>query len=193
YFVPSALPLCSDSQLRVSTQNSVKEACTLHLLFNTRYVPPGYLIRLVTALSKNKQCRISFVHGMYRNQFMLHFAGDEQNYIDEITISQHITSVHVNVSRSGQRRPPIPPFSTTCREIMKIILTCSSEIEQWLPSINVSTALACNECSTDDHFIEIDPDTTTTLSQLTCQGNKICTFNPSQQHWLQISPRDEVK
>ena len=193
YFVPSALPLCSDSELRLSTQNSVKEACTLYLLFNTRYVPPGYLIRLVTALSKNKQCHISFLHRMFRNQFMLHFAGDEQNYIDEITISQHITSVHVNVSRSGQRRPPIPLFSTTCREIMKIILACSSEIEKWLPSIKVSTALACTECSTDDHFIEIYFATTTTLSQLTCQGNKICTFNPSQQHWLQISPRDEVK
>ena len=193
YFVPSALPLCSDSQLRVSIQNTVKEACTLHLLFNTRYVPPGYLIRLVTALSRNKKCHISFVHGMYRNQFMLHFAGDEQNYIDKITISQHITSVRVDVSRSGQRRPLIPPFSTACREIMKIILKCSLEIEQWLPSIKVSTALACNECSTDDHFIEIDPDTTTTLSQLTCQGNKVCTFNPSQQHWLQISPRDEVQ
>ena len=193
YFVPSALPLCSDTKSRVPTQKGVKEACALHLLFNTRYVPPGYLIRLVTALSKNKQCRISFLHGMFRNQFMLHFAGDELNYIDKITISQHITSVHVNVSRSGQRRPPIPPFSTTCREIMKIILKCSSEIEQWLPSIKVRTALACTKCSSNDHFVEIDPDTTTTLSQLRCQGNKVCTFNPSQQHWLQIQPKHEVK
>jgi GTPase SAR1 family protein len=193
YFVPSALPLRSESQLIISTQNSVKEACTLHLLFSTRYVPPGYLIRLVTALSRNKKCHISFSHGMYRNQFMLDFAGDEQNYIDEITVSQHITSVHVNVSRLSQRRHHNPPFSITCHEITKIILACSSEVEQWLPSIKVSTALACNKCSTDDHFIEIDPDTTTTLSQLKCQGNKVCTFNPSQQYWLQISPRDEVK
>jgi GTPase SAR1 family protein len=193
YFVPSALPLCSDSKSRISMQNSIKEACTLHLLFNTRYVPPGYLTRLVTALSKNKECRISFLHGMYRNQFMLHFAGVKQNYSDKITVSQHITSVHVNVSRLIQRRPNNPPFSTTCHMIMKRILACSSEVEQWLPSVKVSTAFACNNCSTDDHFIEIDPDTTTTLSQLTCQGNKICTFNPSQQHWLQILPEDEVK
>ena len=193
YFVPSALPLCSDSQLRVSTHNNVKEACTLHLLFNTRYVPPGYLTRLVTALSKNKQCHIPFAHGMYRNQVMLDFAGDERDYIDEIMVSQHISSIQVNVSRLSQRRRHNPPFSTTCRKIMKIILTCSSEVEQWLPSIKISTALACNKCSTDDHIIEIDPDTTTTLSQLKCQGNKICSFSPSQQYWLQISPSDEVK
>ena len=195
YFVPSALPLCSDSQLSILTQNSVKEVCTLHLLFNTCYVPPGYLTRLVTALSKNKKCRICFSQGtMYRNRFMLDFAGDEMNYIDDITISQHITNVHVNVSRSSQRRSHNPPFSVICREIMKTILDCSSDIEQWLPSIKVSTALACDNCSTDvDHFIEFDPNTTSTLSQIKCQRNKICTFNPSQQHWLQISPRDEVK
>jgi elongation factor 2 len=193
YFVPSALPLRSESQSRISRQDCVKEACTLHLLFNTRYVPPGYLIRLVTALSRNKKCRISFSHGMYRNQFMFDFTGDKRDYIDEITVSQHITSVCVNVSRLSERTDYNPPFSTTCREIMKIILACSSEVEQWLPSIKVSTALACNKCSTDDHFIEIDPDTTTTLSQLKCQGNKICALNPSQQYWLQISPRDEVK
>jgi hypothetical protein len=193
YFVPSALPLRSESQSRISRQDSVKEACTLHLLFNTRYVPPGYLIRLVTALSRNKKCRISFSHGMYRNQFMFDFTGDKRDYIDEITVSQHITSVCVNVSRLSERTDYNPPFSTTCREIMKIILACSSEVEQWLPSIKVSTALACNKCSTDDHFIEIDPDTTTTLSQLKCQGNKICIFNPSQQYWLLILPRDEVR
>ena len=192
YFVTSALPLCSDNQLRVSTQNSVKTSCTLHLLFNTRYVPPGYLTRLVTTLSKNKKCHVSFSHGMYRNQFLFDFVEDENYIIDEITIFQHIISVHVNVSRRSQRTCHNPPFSIICREIMRTILACSSEIEQWLPSIQVSTAFACDKCSTDNHFIEFDPETTTTQSLLKCQENQICTFNPSQQYWLRISPKEEV-
>ena len=193
YFVPSALPPCSDDQLKVSVQNSVKTACTLHLLFNTRYVPPGYLTRLVTTLSKNKKCHVSFSHGIYRNRFMFHFAGDEKNYIDEITISQHITSIHVNVSRPNERKSHDLPISVTCHEIMKTILACSSEIERWLPSIEVTTAFTCEKCSSDDHFIEFNPHDSTTQTRPLCQRNKICTFNPSQQHWLQISQREEVK
>ena len=99
YFVASTLPLCSDNQLNVPIMNHVNNACTLHLLFNTRYVPPGYPTCLVTALSKNKKCHISFSHGIYHNQFKLDFALDEVNSIDEIMITQHIMSVHVNVSR----------------------------------------------------------------------------------------------
>ena len=110
YFVASALPLCSDNQLNVPIMNNVNNTCTLHLLFNTRYVPPGYLTRLVTALSKNKKCHISFSHGIYRNQFKLDFALDEVNSIDEIMITQHIMSVHVNVSRLIQRNHIIHLF-----------------------------------------------------------------------------------
>ena len=192
YFVASALPLCSDNQLNVSMlQRNVNNACTLHLLFNTRYVPPGYLTRLVTALSKNKKCHISFSHGIYRNQFKLDFAPDEVNSIDEIMITQHIMSVHVNVSRLLQRKSHNLPFSVSCHKIMKTILACSSDIERWLPSIEVTTAFACDKCFSDDHFIKFDPHKTTTQSQLKCEENKICTFNPSQQHWL--LPKEAVK
>ena len=192
YFVPSALPWCSEDKLKVSTEGSVNSACTLHLLFSTRYVPPGYLTRLVTVLSKDTKCCISFSHGMYRNKFTFHFAGDEKNFINEITISQDITSIHVNVSRVNERQSCDQPFSVACNEIMTTILTHSSEIKKWFPSIKVTTAFACHKCSPDEHFIEFNPSVVTTRTRSLCQKNRSCVFNPSQQHWLQISPSDEV-
>ena len=68
HFVPSALPLCTDDQLDISPSHKVKET-SLHLLFSTGYVPPGYLTRLARALSKENECYISFSHGIYRNRF----------------------------------------------------------------------------------------------------------------------------
>ena len=111
--------------------------------------------------------------------------------IDEVTVTQHTLSVKINISRSVDRKSHNLPFSLTCREVMNTILACSSDIRQWLPSIEISTAFACDKCPSKDHFIEIPPGATT-QSQLRCQGGKICTLKPAEQHWLTISAKEEV-
>ena len=192
HFVPSALPLRSGDQLSASTSKGVKET-SLHLLFSTGYVPPGYLARLAVALSKEIKCQISFSHGIYRNQFTFLF-GDKNNKLDEVTITQYISSVSVNISRSVHRKSHNLPFQFICREVLNTILACSSDIRQWLPSIEISTAFPCKTCSPEnskEHFLEIPPKATT-QSQLRCQMNKICTLTQSEYYWLAISSSEEV-
>ena len=189
HFVPSALPLCSDDQLSGLQSKEVK-GTSLHLLFSTGYVPPGYLTRLAVALSKENKCQISFSHGIYRNQFTFLY-GDENNKLDEVTITQHISSVKVNINRSVHRKSHNLPFHLICREVLNTILACSSDIRQWLPSIEISTALTCSSCSSKGHYMEIPPKATT-QSILRCRLGKICTLTSSEQYWLTISSKEEV-
>ena len=140
--------------------------------------------------SKENKCYISFSHGIYRNRFTFLF-GDKSNKIDEVTITQHTLSVKINISRSVDRESHNMPFSLTCREVINTILACSSDIRQWLPSTEISTALTCDKCLSKDHFIVIPPGATT-RSRLRCQGGKICTLSPAQQHWLTVSSKEEV-
>ena len=133
HFVPSALPLCSDHQLSTFLSEGVK-GTSLHLLFSTGYVPPGYLTRLAVSLSTESKCQISFSHGIYRNQFTILF-GDKNDKLDEVTITQHISSVSVNISRSVHRKSHNLPFHFICREVLNTILACSSDIRQWLPML----------------------------------------------------------
>ena len=148
------------------------------------------LTRLATALSKENKCYISFSHGIYRNRFTFLF-GDKNNKIDEVTITQRTLSVKINISRSVDRKSHNMPFSLTCREVMNTTLACSSDIRQWLPSIEISTAFTCDKCPSKGHFVEIPPDATT-QSQLRCQEGMICILSPAQQHWLTISSKEEV-
>ena len=191
YFVPSALPLCMGDQLDAFPSDEVKRT-SLYLVFSTDYVPPGYLTRLATALSKKNKCHISFSHGIYRNRFTFLF-GDEKNMLDEVTIILHVLSIKINISRSVHRKSHNLPFSLTCHEVINTILTCSSDIKEWLPSIEISTAFACDKCSSTskDHFVKI-PQGATTQSQLRCQEGKVYTLKPAEKHLLTISSTEEV-
>ena len=192
HFVPSALPLCSEDQLTDSPSKGVNDT-SLHLLFSTGYVPPGYLTRLAVALSKETKCRISFSHGIYRNQFTFLF-GDRNSQLDEVTITQYISSVSIYINRSVHRKSHNLPFRLICHEILNVILACSSDIRQWLPSIKITTAFPCKTCPPQNakpHFIEIPPKATT-RSLLRCQMNKICTVTPREFYWLTISSSEEV-
>ena len=191
YFVPSALPLCSDERLNSSRSHNVKvKESSLHLLFSTGYVPPGYLTRLAVALSKEDKCTISFSHGIFRNQFTFLY-GEISNEIDEVVVTQNVMSIKINISRSVDRKSHNLPFPDTCRKVMNVILACSSDVRQWLPSITIDTAFACETCPSKNHFIVI-PHNATTQSQLRCQKGSICSLSPTQQSWLKISSNEEV-
>ena len=192
YLVPSALPLCSDDQLKVRSDDKIVIESSLHLLFSTGYVPPGYLTRLVVALSKENKCQISFSHGIYRNRFTFLY-GEQNNKIDRVTVTQNVVSVMISITRLVDRKSHNLPFSLTCHEVLNTILACSSDVRQWLPSIQIHPAFACEACSTKDHFIEIPPGATT-QSQLTCQNDddKICNLTPTEKLWLIISAKEEV-
>ena len=56
YFVPCLLKVQPKSEISsVSQLNPVREAADLHILFNMRYVPPGFFVRLIAHFTNHKE------------------------------------------------------------------------------------------------------------------------------------------
>ena len=188
YFVPCMLGFYSRDDSCHQSNPSVKDASPLHLLFNTQYVPPGFFTRLATAMTKDSHCRLVFWQGIFRNQITVSYGDGEK--IDEITITEHTSSIEISVARIAPRKVHHLTFQNACQEILKLLLSCSSDVCQWLISIKVSTAFKCDHCSqtnTPKQFIPIPP-SATTRSTLQCDKCGCHDATPKQQCWLKIHP-----
>ena len=194
YFIPSVLKPFDDSQDTVTPTASLKKATPLHLQFNSLYIPPGFFSRLATLLTKEGKCQVLFEHEVYRNRISILY-GEANNQIDRITISQLTSSIKIEVTRDQPRRSHHPLFSSTCREILKLIQECSVSILDWLPGIKVSPSFVCEHPSSDEsqppHFTEFQADATT-CSSLRCKELHTVFPCQGQHYWLKISSKEEV-
>ena len=187
YFIPSVLR--SSSPSADSTTEFVKNSSPLHLTFSTQYVPPGFFTRLATLVLKESNCHLLFARGVFCNK--LTFVYGKVDQIDEFTIFEHSSSVELTVVRTLDRQPHIPTFGNVCHDIMKLIKTCSATVCQWLPLIKVDTALCCERCPGQAHFISI-PDGATAHSILRCQCNHNSSLTKEQQSWMEVPNTPEV-
>ena len=59
YFIPCMLKNISQNNMQVRRkghlQGALKKAATLHIMFSTKYVPPGFFVHLAACLTKNKK------------------------------------------------------------------------------------------------------------------------------------------
>ena len=186
YFVPSVLRLSLPDANNISKSRELVKISSLHLTFSTQYVPPGFFTRLATTLTRESKCQLQFKQGVFRN--MITFAYGE---IDEFTIFEHSSSVQITVVRTKYRQRHIPTFGSVCRDIMKVIQTCSAIIHQWLPSINIEETFLCEKCPDKNHFIPI-PNNAITDSLLHCSIGHRCSPTREQQYWLKIPNTPEV-
>ena len=189
YFVPAALQLLPLSQeTPTGTGEQVKKAAPLHLIFDTKYLPPGFFTRLATSLSKQPKCQVAFSQGIYRNRVSFLF-GDAGSEIDTITITERTCTVQIDITRDAQRQAGNPFFFSVCQSAMKTIQACCADVCQWVPLIKASVALRCTSCTPgdadDEHFVDLTVDLTTT-STVRCQKEKPCGFNTEQKYWLQV-------
>ena len=194
YFIPSVLKPFNDEHDTVTPAKAVKKSAPLHMRFiKLVYIPPGFFSRLVTLLTNKQKCRVLFEHEVFRNRISIRY-GEEKKQIDMFTISQLSSSIEIVVTRELPRLSHHPLFSSTCREILKLILQCSESILKWLPGIKVSLGFVCEKSSSDDgqppHFIEFQPDATT-RSQL-CEKYHTDVPTQGQQYWCKISSTEEV-
>ena len=197
YFVPCMLEFYSEDENSHQSEVIVKKASSLHLLFSTQYVPPGFFTRLATAMTKDPKCRLAFRRGIFRNRITVSYG--EVAKIDEITITEHSSSIEIGVARITPRKVHHPTFQNACQEILKLIQSCSADVRHWLISIDVSTAFKCDYCSQTNalplQFMPI-PQSATTRSTLQCDQCGCHDATPKQQYWLKIHPlpqkRDEL-
>ena len=194
YFVPCMIQL--QSYHSVPSQRMVKQASPLHLMFSTQYVPPGYFTRLAALLSKEPKCQVLFDRGIFRNRITLAYG-----IIDEVTITEHPSSVQVDIVRLKHRSEYMPMFQIICREVLKLIQACSADVREWLPSIKVTPAVRCVQCESSRgtadpdhsdpspegscHFIKILCENKAN-NYLRCDENEIHLPTPSQGYWLKI-------
>ena len=199
YYVPCVLPFYrpkSSTRLLLAFPGTtiIKQAASLHLLFNTHHVPPGYFTRLATTLAVDPKCLVLFRHEAYCNRISILY-GEPDNRIDQITLTRHEFSVQVDLARICPRQTLNLSFTSTCREILKLLQDSSSGILEWFPGVHTHFGFACEGCPKDssykEHFIDISPETST-CSQVHCDKYRYCKLSTAHQYWLNISRRKLV-
>ena len=184
YFVPCMLPCCSPSDRPPhSTMSSVQSAAPLHLLFSTNYLPPGFFTRLAAVMSKHPKCEVDQTCKLYRNEIRFLFGSPEQQ-VDELTIIEQKRSVCIQMQRFSSREYSCPTFMTSCNQVFQILRESFVEVKKWLPGIDVSFALACDNCPQNDHFIPLP--STPSSRVLLCQRKVKTKLTPQHKLWYNI-------
>ena len=186
YFTPSLLPRCPSSKSSYFAATKIQSAAPLHLIFSTKYLPPGFFTRLAAVLSKHPKCQVDFTNKIYRNEVKYLFGAADQQ-VDKLVVTEKKFSICIQVQRVTTRSFKYPTFISTCSELFQILQDSFGEVKKWLPQINVSFALECEECAEKDHFIRLSaPRSITPNASLLCQRNVRTILNSDQKFWLNI-------
>ena len=187
YFTPSLLPRCPSNKSSYFDATKIQSAAPLHLIFSTKYLPPGFFTRLAAVLSKHPKCQVDFTNKIYRNEvkYLLGAAGQQ---VDKLVVTEKKFSICVQVQRVSTRSFQYPTFISMCSELFQILQESFREVKKWLPQIDVSFALECEECAEKDHFIPLSaPRSITPTASLLCQRNIRTILNSDQKFWLNIN------
>ena len=189
YFIPCMLKNLSQEDIHAMKKKRLqyanKQAATLHIRFTTKYVPPGFFVRLAAHLTKSKNCRPFFESGTYRNCISFYY-----NEIDRVIISESISglSIQADMMRVDKRTPLLNLFSDSCLAFRNELFTICSDVLHWLQSVEFAFAFKCS-CSTTDveHFAVIN-DKMHQLSHVPCCEGGVCEIKSEHKLWLQEAP-----
>ena len=189
YFIPCMLKNLSQEDIQAKKEEHIqyanKQAATLHIRFTTKYVPPGFFVRLAAHLTKSKKCRPLFESGTYRNCISFYY-----NEIDRVNISESISglSIQADMMRVGKRTPQLNRFSYSCLAFRNELSTICSDVLHWLQSVEFDFAFKCS-CSTTnvEHFAVIN-DKMHQSSHVPCCEGGVCEIKSEHMLWLQEAP-----
>ena len=178
YFLP--LMLTRSSPHPVDADES---SAPLHIIFETNYTPPGFFIRLIASLSKHPKFRVDLKRDPHCDNITILY-GDKSAQVDEITISESLTSICIQVLRVKSNEQT---FDDVVKDIHIALLYAIDEVKQWFPS-NTTTQLAfhCEEESCvgyPQHFNSIE-NFYLPSSTARCQYNTIHSFHGREALWL---------
>ena len=180
YFVPCML---SNTESLSKEIKQYPAPASLHLVFSTNYLPPGFVTRFSAILSKNPNFEVLFdeiCHNKIRYAY-----GMEYERAEEITIFERVLSVQVDVEHVNGNG--YQEFFNSCREILEQIRSYSDEVLKWLPGIKMSAALQCHQCpEVPTHFTLLPTSLSTQHPKLRCQRDRLTRLNPAQKFWIAI-------
>ena len=185
YFIPCMLKNVSQEDVqakkREQSQFVLKEAATLHIKFNTEYVPPGFFVRLAAHLTESQKCTLLLEGGIHHN-----FINFRYNEIDRVTISDSISgaSIQVDITRIDKRRPGVNLFDESCHAFLKELSTICNEVLRWMPSIEYDFAFKCScFAANDEHFAFITD--AKPRSNVYCCKAGVFEIKSEHKYWLQ--------
>ena len=217
YFMPCILKVSPDKRPQTA-QPAIRRAATLHIFFSTRYVPPGFFVRLIARMTAYKAYTPLFDNVVYRNSITF-----QCNEIDRVSITESLQSVSVDFHRKSMRQSHHIHFADACISLRKDLANMCAEVRNWLPSIKVHVGFPyatapwycvyledlANMCTKVRNWLPLikvhvgfprDSSSTTPRhfvyledkhreSTFYCEtGDKECILSPQQKWWLPVKP-----
>ena len=180
YFMPCMLKARPSETIRQPLRG-IREASTLHIVFNMGYVPPGFFVRAVARMTSNKRYTplLNLEEVVYRDSITFQY-----NEIDRVSISESLESVSVNICRVSMRTHYNSRFVDSCVSLHSDLLSMCKEVLVWLPSIDFDLAFECN-CSekASCHFALLEGDSHQ-QSKLFCKYGRRFKLSPLHKCWL---------
>ena len=188
YFVPCMLQVEPKSNLVCgSREASIKQAVTLHILFNMGYVPPGFFVRLIARMTDQQRYIPLLDDVVYRGNITF-----QCNEIDRVMITESIHSLRVNVFRKSKRKNHHVRFADSCAALHGDLMYICKKVLRWMPSVKARFVFSCTVSdSIPEHFVFLKSDSHHE-STLYCQHGHECDITPQHKFWLPIQPQAPV-
>ena len=190
YFIPAMLPLYKESNATLHLA-AVQSTDILCLTFNTKYLPPGFFVRLVAVLATNENCDIMFDRNLFRNSVC--FSYHEKTIVNLTAKSTH---VEITVTREVTRQHKSKLFVNICQDLLALVRDSSLKVLDLFSGIRIAPALKCSCQKSNCCFIKLFDHCQTALKSnecLQCVRGRNCYAKPDQQFWLTIPDVKEVR
>ena len=152
YFVPCFLKVQPNEG--VPQSHRLREAVDLHILFNMKYVPPGFFVRLIAQMTNHEEyVPLLDQKEVYRNSIVFQCRNVDKE-IDRVMVFESLNSVFVKIFRVAVRKSYHCHFSKSCIQLRREVdRMCSDVLQKWMPSIEHKLAFACTCAgSSKKHF-----------------------------------------
>ena len=191
YFIPAMLPLYKESCAKASHLAAVQSTDILCLTFNTKYLPPGFFVRLVAVLATNEDCDIMFDRNLFRNSVCF-------SYLEKTIVNLTAKSTHVDitVTREVTRQHESKLFVDICQDLLGLVYESSLKVLDLFSGIRIAPALKCSCQKSTCCFIKLFDHCQTALKSnecLQCVRGSNCYAKPDQQFWLTIPDVKKVR
>ena len=193
YFIPLMLTRSSpspvDAKESSATPKDAKESSApLHIIFNTNYTPPGFFIRLIASLANHPKCEVNLKKALHCNSLAIIYGDDSVGKVDEIIISESLTSIRIQVIRLTPVTQKEYAFDNVVSDIHMILLCAIKEVKEWFPyNTNTQLAFCCETeacVGSPRHFISIENCYLPSIINALCQNKVPHSFNRREALWL---------
>ena len=185
YFIPCVLKAQLQEgpyqERQETSQKALKKAATLHIVFNTGCIPPGFFVNLAALMIMSDKYTPKFERRNRR--YSITFIYEK---IDRITIreSKSLVSIQVDMIRVVERPYQEIRFAESCVAFQEHLCTMCKKIQHDMPSIELYLAFRCS-CAqgASEHFVKIDNGGNRN-SPMFCEKDEQYKMNPEHKYWF---------